>query len=121
MFHPSVPPAVRSRKNKSPLPRPDIDDVTTGSYFMVMRTVSIKEAKSRLTALARDVENGETVVVTRNGKPAFDMVPHRKKGGLDLEALREFKREHGLPTIIAHVSEDFDDSLPEDFLIRPLP
>jgi prevent-host-death family protein len=86
-----------------------------------MRTVSIKEAKNHLTALAREVENGATVVVTRNGKPIFDLVPHRKKGGLDLEALREFKREHGLSTIVAYISEDFDDPLPEDFLIRPLP
>ena len=30
-----------------------------------MRTVSIKEAKDRLTALARRVEKGETIVVTR--------------------------------------------------------
>jgi prevent-host-death family protein len=86
-----------------------------------MRTVSITEAKKRLTALARLVDKGETVVVTRNGKPIFEMVPHRKKGGLDLEALREFKRELGLGTIFAYVSDDFDDTLPEDFLIRPLP
>jgi prevent-host-death family protein len=98
-----------------------VDRVTTGSYFMRMRTVSIKEAKSRLTALAREVESGETIVATRNGKPVFDLVPHRKKGGLDLKALREFKREHGLSTIVASVSEDFDEPLPEDFLIRPLP
>jgi prevent-host-death family protein len=44
--------------------------------------VSIKEAKNRLTALARLVEKGQTVVVTRNGKPIFDLVPHRSKGGL---------------------------------------
>jgi prevent-host-death family protein len=86
-----------------------------------MRTVSIKDAKSRLTALAREVEKGETVVVTRNGEPVFDMVPHRKKGGLDLEALKKFKREQGLSTIFAYVSDDFDDPLPQDFLIRPLP
>jgi prevent-host-death family protein len=86
-----------------------------------MRTVSIKDAKSRLTALAREVEKGETVVVTRNGEPVFDMVPHRKKGGLDLEALKKFKREQGLSTIFAYVSDDFDDPLPEDFVIRPLP
>jgi hypothetical protein len=39
--------------------------VTTSGYFADMGTVSIKEAKSRLTALAREVENGETIVVTR--------------------------------------------------------
>src|SRR5947209_3898195 len=38
-----------------------------------MTIVSIKEAKNRLTALARLVEKGETVVVTRNGKPVFEL------------------------------------------------
>jgi len=50
-----------------------------------MPTVSMKEAKDRLTALARLVEKGETVVVTRNGKPVLDLVPHRAKS-LRLEA-----------------------------------
>ena len=97
------------------------DEVATGSYFMSMRTISMKEAKTRLTALAREVEKGETVVVTRNGKPIFDLVPHRsKKGGLDLEGLRAFKREHGISSVFTYVADDFDDPLPEDFLIRPL-
>jgi prevent-host-death family protein len=94
--------------------------VTTSGYFADMRTVSIKEAKSRLTALAREVENGETIVVTRNGKPVFDLVPHQKKGGLDLEALRKFKRELGITSVFTYIADDFDAPLPEDFLIRPL-
>ncbi len=48
----------------------------------------MKEAKNRLTELARRVEEGETVTITRNGKPVLDMVPHRKKGGLDLGRAR---------------------------------
>ena len=59
-----------------------------------MTTVSIKEAKNRLTALARRVEKGETVVVTRNGKPILDLVPHQEKRGLDFKALAAFKRKH---------------------------
>jgi prevent-host-death family protein len=86
-----------------------------------MTTVSIKEAKNRLTELARQVEKGETVVVTRNGKPVFDLVPHRRKGGLRLEAVEEFKTRHGLKSIVKYVAEDFDAPLPEDFLLRPLP
>nr|WP_244425793.1 type II toxin-antitoxin system prevent-host-death family antitoxin [Rhizobium etli] len=43
-----------------------------------MKTVSIRGAKNRLTELAREVEAGETVVVTRNGRPVFDLVPHQK-------------------------------------------
>ena len=85
-----------------------------------MRTVSIKEARDRLTALARDVENGETVVVTRNGKPIFDLVPHRQTGGLKLKAIGGFKRKHGIREIVTRIADDFDAPLPEDFLLRPL-
>lgn len=86
-----------------------------------MTTVSIREAKNRLTELARLVEEGETVVVTRHGKPVFDLVPHRVKGGLNLEAIAEYKRKHGIEKIVKYVADDFDDPLPEDFLLRPLP
>jgi len=85
-----------------------------------MTTVSIKEAKDRLTALARLVEKGETVVVTRNGKPILDLVPHRK-GGLNLEAGEEYLRQRGVTPREPYIAEDFDDPLPEDFLLRPLP
>lgn len=85
-----------------------------------MTIVSIKEAKNRLTELARQVEKGATVVVTRNGKPVFDLVPHRPKRGLRLEAVDEFKQRHGLKNIVTFVAEDFDAPLPEDFLLRPL-
>jgi prevent-host-death family protein len=86
-----------------------------------MTTVSIKDAKNRLTELARQVEAGETIVVTRNGKPVFDIVPHKPKGGLDLEAGRRFLEERGIKEFFSYVAEDFDDPLPEDFLLRPLP
>ncbi|HEY8126941.1 MAG TPA: type II toxin-antitoxin system prevent-host-death family antitoxin [Methylocystis sp.] len=86
-----------------------------------MTTVSIKDAKNRLTELARQVEKGETIVVTRNGKPVFDLVPHQPKRGLRLEAVDEFKKRHGLKSIVTFISEDFDAPLPEDFLLRPLP
>jgi prevent-host-death family protein len=85
-----------------------------------MPTVSIKEAKNRLTALARRVEKGETVVVTRNGKPIFDLVPHRRKGGLKLTAVTAFKRKHAIRAIVTRISDDFDAPLPEDFLLRRL-
>jgi prevent-host-death family protein len=90
--------------------------VGTGSYSQLMTVVSIKEAKNRLTALARLVEKGGTVVVTRNGKPVFHLVPHRAKRGLNLDALRKFKRKHGISRMITYVADDFDEPLPEDFL-----
>jgi prevent-host-death family protein len=43
--------------------------------------VFIRDAKNRLTKLAGQVEAGETVVVTRNGRPVCDLVPHRLTAG----------------------------------------
>jgi len=37
--------------------------------------VSIAEAKNRLTELIRAVEDGETVVITRHGKPVAQIAP----------------------------------------------
>ncbi len=85
-----------------------------------MPTVSIREAKNRLTELARQVENGQTIVVTRNGRPIFDLVPHRRSAGLRLGAIDEFKKKHGITTIVAYIADDFDEALPEDFLLQPI-
>ena len=86
-----------------------------------MKIVSIREAKNRLTELAREVENGETIVVTRNGRPVFDLVPHRSQGGLNLEAARAYLEARGITNPVPYIAADFDDPLPEDFLIQPLP
>jgi prevent-host-death family protein len=94
--------------------------MATGSYIDPMRIISIKEAKDHLTALARQVEKGETIVVTRNGKPILDLVPHRQTGGLNLKAIGAFKRKHGIRAIVTHIADDFDAPVPEDFLLRPL-
>jgi antitoxin (DNA-binding transcriptional repressor) of toxin-antitoxin stability system len=64
---------------------------------------------------------GETIVVTRNGSPVFELAPHRPRKGFRLEAIEEFKRKRGIETIVAFTAGDFDDPLPEDFLLRPLP
>ena len=86
-----------------------------------MTTVSIKDAKNRLPEVVRLAERGERVTITRNGQPVADLVPHTRKGGLNLDAIAEFKRKHGVDRIFEFVADDFDDPLPEDFLLRPLP
>jgi prevent-host-death family protein len=86
-----------------------------------MTTVPIREAKNRLTELARRVEQGETIVITRNGRPVLDLVPHRPRGALDLAAAERFKARHHVAQIVPAIPDDFDDALPEDFLVRPLP
>jgi antitoxin (DNA-binding transcriptional repressor) of toxin-antitoxin stability system len=84
------------------------------------KLVAIEDAAD-LDTLAREVEAGETVVLTRSGKPVLDLVPHKRKGGLDWEAGRRFKEEQGIKEFFTYVAPDFDDALPEDFLLRPLP
>ncbi|MBM3609054.1 MAG: type II toxin-antitoxin system Phd/YefM family antitoxin [Alphaproteobacteria bacterium] len=86
-----------------------------------MKTVSIREAKNRLTELARQVEAGETITVTRHGKPTFDLTPHKGASGVDFAAGRRFLREKGFNSAIAFIADDFDDPLAEDFLLQPLP
>lgn len=86
-----------------------------------MPKVTITEARSRLAALARRAEEGEIVTITRGGKPIADIVPHRAGGGVDFERGQAFLKSEGIDRIFTHVSDDLDDPLPEDFLLRPLP
>jgi len=86
-----------------------------------MKTVSIREAKNRLTELARAVEKGETIVVTRNGRPVFDLAPHHPRGGLNLAAGEAYLRSKGIANPALYVADDFDAPLAEDILLRPLP
>ena len=84
--------------------------------------ISVKEAKNRLSELLHLAEAGETVVLTRHGKPVADLVPHKeKRGGIDWEAGAQFMKEHGIDRVVTYISPDFDDPLPEDFLITPTP
>ena len=93
--------------------------------FLCMKTVTIREALDRFNELARDVEKGETVTVTRDGKPVFDIVPRddaaRSKGGVDWEAGQAYLRSIGVSDPFPFIADDFDDPLPEDFLLQPLP
>jgi prevent-host-death family protein len=86
-----------------------------------MATVNTKEAKNRFNELVRKAEKGEITTITRNGEPVADIVPHKKKkGGTDWEAGYRFMRENGI-VFSGELPPDWDDPLPEDFLITPLP
>jgi prevent-host-death family protein len=47
-----------------------------------MRTVSIREANQNFSRLVKEVEAGETVVITRQGKPVAELIP-RQQNRLD--------------------------------------
>jgi prevent-host-death family protein len=42
--------------------------------------VNVHQAKSQLSRLLELVEEGETVVIARHGKPVAELAPARKKG-----------------------------------------
>jgi prevent-host-death family protein len=41
-----------------------------------MKQVNVHEAKTQLSRLLQEVENGEEVVIARNGEPVAKLVPH---------------------------------------------
>lgn len=87
-----------------------------------MTTVSIKNGKDHFTELVRKAESGETITITRNGKPVAEIIPAQKKDyAIDWDAGEAFLKKHGTDRIASWISPDFDDPLPEDFLITPLP
>ena len=52
-----------------------------------MPSFNVHEAKTGLSQLLALVENGETVVIMRNGEPIADLVRHRSKAKRKLGAL----------------------------------
>ncbi|ATQ69464.1 MULTISPECIES: type II toxin-antitoxin system Phd/YefM family antitoxin [Methylosinus] len=86
-----------------------------------MTTVTIQDAQERLAELTRRVEEaGEKVVVTRDGRPVVDLVPHRETHGLNLDAGRSLLKARGIAAPAPFIADDFDEPLPEDILLRPL-
>jgi prevent-host-death family protein len=86
-----------------------------------MTTVSIKSGKDHFTELVRKAEKGETITITRNGTPVAELKPLKKRGGINWDAGEAFLKARGVDRIASWISPDFDEPLPEDFLIRPLP
>lgn len=85
-----------------------------------MLHVPIKDAKARFTELIRRAEAGEQVIITRHGKPVAEIGECKpRKGGVDFEAMYRFMDELGIESFFGEMSPDFDDPLPEDFLITP--
>jgi prevent-host-death family protein len=78
---------------------------TVAADWRIVRTmdsVTLQEARERLEELAERVAAGERVVVTKDGKPVFQMTPANeppKRGGFDEAALERFKKERGIDRI----------------------
>jgi hypothetical protein len=48
-------------------------------------------------------------------------VPHQKRGGLNLAAGQAYLRARGITNPVPFIADDFDNPLPEEFLLEPLP
>jgi prevent-host-death family protein len=57
-----------------------------------MTTVSAYEAKTHLPRLIRAVERGETVIITRHGKPVAQLGPIQDRREQVQEAIESIKR-----------------------------
>jgi prevent-host-death family protein len=54
-----------------------------------MSTVSAYEAKTHLPRLIKAVEQGETIVITRHGRPVAKLVPFEQRSQADVAAAIE--------------------------------
>jgi len=67
-----------------------------------MKQVNVHDAKTNLSALLLEVENGEEVIIARNGVPVAKLVPY-------VEQTRVLGVAEGLVT---YISDDFDAPIP---------
>ncbi len=72
-----------------------------------MPTVNIHAAKSQLSRLLDAAVAGEEVIIAKAGKPVARLVP--------IEPKRE-PRKLGILAGQLHVSDDFDDPLPDEII-----
>ena len=64
-----------------------------------MKTVGVYEAKTHLTQLLVEVEEGQTIVITRHGRPIAEVRPvaaGRMSRREAVEGLLKFGEEHSL-------------------------
>ena len=68
-----------------------------------MRRIQASEAKTHLASLLDDVERGETLIITRHGKPIARLVPDETSRTKDIEQaiakIRELRKSFGKVSI----------------------
>jgi prevent-host-death family protein len=77
-----------------------------------MREISVREANQNFSQVIAAAERGETIVVTKSGRPVAKIVPHPQDRGSDpewrasFEALKESLRSKRGPGQVGTISED---------------
>jgi prevent-host-death family protein len=69
-----------------------------------MITVNMHQAKTQLSKLVELVEQGERVIIARNGTPVAELIAYAEQTG---------QRKGGIWEGKMWISPDFDDPLPE--------
>lgn len=68
-----------------------------------MREVQASEAKTHLSGLLDDVERGETILITRHGRPIARLVPEATRRQAEIDAaiagIKELRRHTGRITV----------------------
>jgi antitoxin (DNA-binding transcriptional repressor) of toxin-antitoxin stability system len=74
-----------------------VDLVTTGSYHETMKSVGVKQLKSRLSEYLRLVRSGETVFVTDRDEVVAELRPTRRQPSIadSLDGLLDSLAERG--------------------------
>lgn len=87
-----------------------------------MGMIALDSLHTQLADIVRRVDDGETVVVTRHGRPVFDIVPHdaAPRRGVDLDAGAAFLKSRGIANPFPFVATDFDAPLSDEDLLSPL-
>lgn len=76
---------------------------------------------TELASLVGGMLSGEEVILEQDGKPVAKLNPvERNTGGVDFEGYARWRKENGIGRLLPDgIPADFDDPLPEDFLITP--
>ena len=89
-----------------------LDLVKVGQVKVRAMQLNLYDAKTRLSELVEAASQGEEVVIAKAGRPLAKLGP--------VDGPRKPVRL-GLMKGKIRIGKDFDDPLPEDFLIKPLP
>jgi prevent-host-death family protein len=71
--------------------------------------VALRDAKSRLSELVSAAARGERVVITHHEQPMVELVPYRRRGGVDFAELDRLAKELGIDGVKIDFSDDFND------------
>lgn len=71
--------------------------------IIMAREIQASEAKTHLPRLLDEVERGETIIITRHGRPVARIVPetHRRQQEIDqaIEEIRQLQKRKGEMTV----------------------